>query len=207
MRVPRVNIVLFFFNQSKVRVFFKGQMCVNTRKWVDLGRLGPHFGSSYLNVSCNISATTPPILYFDIRNERPDPWLEFAPPHDQIDWVDLMLSEIQARSLKKTHNILDIDWLKKQTISFDISTFIQKKALLTYLGLKIWNFHMAAPTSFLDFLDDPNRFFGWFAMDLALEFAKIESLGAKLRLFAVCARSTAGGDFKYGRFRVYSYYR
>ena len=33
-------------------------------------------------------------LYFNVGNERPDLWLEFAPPHSKIDQVDLMLSKI-----------------------------------------------------------------------------------------------------------------
>ena len=37
------------------------------------GHIGPDFESSYLNVSCNISATTPPILDSDGVFEPPDP--------------------------------------------------------------------------------------------------------------------------------------
>ena len=35
--------------------------------------IGPNFWSCIMNVSCNISATTRPILYFDGVLEPPDP--------------------------------------------------------------------------------------------------------------------------------------
>ena len=61
---------------SVLSSFFKGKLCggetSDTLKIQPNDGIGPIFRSCLMDVSCNISATTQPILDFDAVLERPD---------------------------------------------------------------------------------------------------------------------------------------